>query len=132
MQLGISQLKAAKYLRQYRELYRNLFKTMFYAEQTADDLHFIKMWSGRRRHFKWQSEHRKAFNSIIQGGSFEIVKRSMILLDNAGYDQRCQVHDSVWLQVSEESEVEKAQVLMEEWTEPVFDLKFTTDRKRLN
>jgi DNA polymerase-1 len=131
-QLGITQVKAAKYLRQYRDLYRNLFRTMYSAEQVVDDLHFIKMWSGRRRHFKWQSEHRKAFNSIIQGGSFEIVKRSMIKLEEAGFDQRCQVHDSVWLQVSSEDEVIKAQALMEDWTEPTFDLKFTTDRKRLN
>jgi len=131
-QLGVSEQTASKYLKKYKELYRELFKCMYRAERAADELNWVQMWGGRRRHFKQQYEHRKAFNSLIQGGAFEIVKRSMIKLEEAGFDQRCQVHDSVWLQVSSEDEVKKAQQICEEWTEPIFDLRFTTDRKRLN
>ena len=92
----------------------------------------IDLWSGRTRHFKWKSETNKAFNSVIQGGAFEVIKRSMLLLKEAGFVISNQVHDSVWINVKSEKEVIEAQKLMEEWTTQVFGLTFRTDRKLLH
>ena len=91
----------------------------------------IVMWSGRVRHFKYQGECHKAFNAVVQGGAFEIVKRSMLRLREAGFIMSNQVHDSVWINVDKEKEVEEAQQIMEGWTKDYFGLSFRTDRKRL-
>jgi DNA polymerase I-like protein with 3'-5' exonuclease and polymerase domains len=90
------------------------------------------MWSGRRRHFKYESEYHKAFNAVIQGGAFEIVKRSGLALYEAGYDLRNQVHDSWWIQLSPGESHDKIRSIMEDWTMDSFGLRFTVDEKRLN
>ena len=112
--------------------YRGIKRSADAAQAAAEENGEIKYWTGRKRHFAYRSEARKAFNSAIQGGCFEIVKRSMISLQNAGFDMCNQVHDSVWIHVDSEADVEEAQHLMEDWTEGVFGLRFSTDRKRLN
>lgn len=91
---------------------------------------WIKMFSGRRRHFRFSNDYHKAFNSIVQGGAFEIVKRSMLNLRY--FDIRNQVHDSVWLNVRSFMEVRKAESLMSDWTEEEFGLKFSVESKRLS
>lgn len=40
---------------------------------------YIQYWTGRRRHFT-EGDFHKAFNAYIQGGAFEIIKRSGIRL----------------------------------------------------
>jgi DNA polymerase-1 len=91
---------------------------------------WIKMFSGRRRHFRFSNDYHKAFNSIVQGGAFEIVKRAMLNLRY--FDIRNQVHDSVWLNVRSFMEVREAERLMADWTEEMFGLKFSVESKRLS
>lgn len=62
------------------------------ATQLARNDGYIEYWTGRRRHLSKSDAH-KAFNSIIQGGAFEIVKRRM--LDLSEEPMVLQVHDSV-------------------------------------
>lgn len=131
-QLGIKESEAAKILSSYRETYPEIFDCMDRATATAQNEGYVKYWSGRHRHFKWPSEAHKAFNSVVQGGGFDIVKRGMLQLHNAGFDIRNQVHDSVWINVDKEAEVKEAEHLMSEWTEELFGLRFTVDSKRLN
>lgn len=119
-------------IKKYRNLYPALFSTMNAATEAANRSGEVRMWSGRKRHFRYPSEHHKAFNSIIQGGSFEIVKRSMLKLQEAGFDIRNQVHDSVWLMVDSKKDVEEAEHIMSDWTEEAFGLKFSVESKRLN
>jgi DNA polymerase-1 len=116
----------------YKASYPEIFLKAYEAQTVAEREMQIDMWSNRTRHFTYASETHKAFNAIIQGGSFEIVKRSMLLLQQFGYTILNQVHDSVWLEVKNEQEVVEAQHLMEDWTTPVFGLTFRTDRKQLN
>ena len=131
-QLGVDHKKATALITKYRSAYPKLFDVMNQATEVGRDAGEVRLWSGRKRHFKWPSESIKAFNSIIQGGSFEIVKRSMLLLAAEGYDIRSQVHDSVWLMVSNSSEIIKAEHIMSDWTEELFGLKFSVESKRLN
>lgn len=118
-------------LADYNSAYPRLHATRVAAmESCKDNNGCVRMWSGRVRHFRWPSEYNKAFNSIIQGGAFEIVKRSMLNLTM--YDIRNQVHDSVWLNVRSHKDVDAAEHLMADWTEEVFGLKFSVESKRLS
>jgi DNA polymerase-1 len=118
-QLGIAPNKAARILDDYNNAYPRLYGARI-AASNACISHggWIRMWS--------------AFNSIIQGGAFEIVKRAMLNL--YAFDIRNQVHDSVWLMINEDNaeyEVKEAEHLMSSWTEETFNLPFTVESKRL-
>jgi DNA polymerase-1 len=62
------------------------------ATQLASRDGYIEYWTGRRRHLS-KGEAHKAFNSVVQGGAFEIVKRRMIALRSEPIV--LQVHDSI-------------------------------------
>lgn len=98
---GVSSL-AAKAIRDgFFRKYSGLHAITQLASQKCRDQGYIKYWTGRRRHFRYpDSEDYKAFSSLIQGGGFEIVKRAMIAVDEAGLNNdECridlQVHDSI-------------------------------------
>lgn len=116
----------------YKAAYPMIFDRAAEAQEYAEDHMEIQTWAGRTRHFRYRSECHKAFNACIQGGAFEIMKRSMLMLDKAGFDICNQVHDSVWIQVKTEQEVVEAEKIMSEWTKEQFGLTFRTDKKRLN
>lgn len=71
---------------------------------------YIRYWTGRRRHFvDLDKEAHKAFNSAVQGGAFEITKRQMIRLMEAGlHNDECkidlQVHDAIRADIEEGKE----------------------------
>jgi len=132
IQIGCTVAKAASILGDYRQAYPGLFTVAENAEYKAACNGYVQMWSGRRRHFMYPSEYHKAFNAVIQGGAFEIVKRAGLLLYQYGYDLRNQVHDSWWIQLAPGADRNKVRELMEDWTESSFGLKFTTDEKRLH
>lgn len=79
------------------------------AEATAKQAGYVKLWTGRRRHFASNEPwtHRKAFNSIIQGGAAEIIKDAMLrffeIYPNWEVDPHprmvLQVHDSLWFEI---------------------------------
>lgn len=131
--LGTSVSTAQSIHAAYRASYPLIFDKAEEARIAAESNNLeISMWSGRVRHFAYPSECHKSFNAVVQGGAMEIVKRSMLKLRNAGFNMSNQVHDSVWLNVENEKEVQEAQNIMEDWTKDFFGLSFRTDRKRLN
>lgn len=104
------------------------------AEMAAQQNGFVKLWTGRRRHFKFASEAHKAFNSIIQGGAAEIMKQSFIDLWRAKYKIVGQVHDAVWIEIPKGQapvEVPKIQAIMSDWVTEQFELPFPVDAKML-
>lgn len=131
--LGVPLPRAQKFMRDFRSGYPNINMTMKRAEGACQNNGgWIRLWSGRRRHYRFPGEYYTAFNALVQGGSFELVKSSILDADSAGVDIRNVVHDSIWIVVDNEKEVEEVQHIMEDWTEEAFGLKFSTDRKRLN
>lgn len=102
---GVSEPAAKSIIRNYFTQYEGLAKATRLAKFRVEQHGYIKYWTGRRRHFeKVDEEARKAFNSVCQGGAFEIVKRRMIALDKAGLNNpECrmdlQVHDSVRFEI---------------------------------
>jgi len=133
-QLGTSVQKAFGFLDNYKKTYPKLTQVALQANNAAEQNHYVKMWTGRRRHFRFPSEHHKAFNSVIQGGAFEIVKRAGLNLWDSDYQVVNQVHDSYWLELPAHvtsAEVEYICELMSEWTIEMFELEFVVDPKRL-
>lgn len=86
---------------------------------------YVEYWTGRRRHLP-RSEARKAFNSIIQGGAFEIVKRRMLAIRNEPIV--LQVHDSVTIEDDDNCDVLRIKSILEDVPEAKdFGVKFEVD-----
>lgn len=95
----------------------------------------LQLWSGRHRHFLYpKDESHKAFNSVIQGGSADIVERTMVRLYNrVDNESECrmllQVHDSIVFEIKEGLEDKYLPLIKEtmENVEPDFGVKFAVD-----
>jgi DNA polymerase I-like protein with 3'-5' exonuclease and polymerase domains len=96
----------------------------------------LKLWSGRRRHFRNRfDDAHKAFNSVIQGGAADIVKDRMNVLftEVNGPDCRMllQVHDSVVFEIKngmEDTYLPEIRRIMTDL--PQFGVKFAVDIKK--
>jgi len=106
------------------------------AQRLAESRGYVQYWTGRRRHFPKGSKFYRAFNSIIQGGEAEIVKRAMIKLDETVCDESCrmvlQVHDSVVFEIAEGKESVYLPRIKEAMEAVDFDfgVKFKVDVKK--
>lgn len=127
----------ARYLfAEFWEQYPRLHATVQNAEKAAHR-GWITYWDGRRRHFQYPSEYRKAFNSAIQGGVVRIMIRSMLKVRDASltgpFKMHLQVHDSLWISIHKdavEESVKEIQKIME-WPTDEFPIPFVVDAKRL-
>lgn len=88
---------------------------------------YIEYWTGRRRHLSKSDAH-KAFNSVIQGGAFEIVKRRM--LDVKDEPIVLQVHDDVTFEADGSFDVDQIKKTLEAVPESKeLGVKFEVDMK---
>jgi DNA polymerase-1 len=95
------------------------------AAQLASNDGYIEYWTGRRRHLS-RGEAHKAFNSIIQGGAFEIVKRRMLSLKDEPIV--LQVHDSITCEADSSYDVDRIKRTLESVPESnSFGVKFEVD-----
>lgn len=117
----------------YFEVYPGVRQLTNMAASLCRQRGYVEYWTTRRRHFyDRRAEAHKAFNSVIQGGAAEIVKRQMIRLDKE-LDPECrmllQVHDSVVFEIPEGKEViygPQIKKIMED-VQPDFGVKFKVD-----
>ena len=69
------------------------------ARGLASKRKYIKLWTGRRRHYPFHdSKYYTAFNSVLQGGGAEVVKRSMVRLQQIESSEcfmLLQIHDEI-------------------------------------
>lgn len=99
---------AKDYLEKYHGLYPGFRKLMNQCEEFAKTNGYIKMWTGRTRHFNVpQADPHKAMSNLIQGGVAEIVRVSISRLFPAvkdlGGNMLLQVHDSVIFEIPDEN-----------------------------
>lgn len=121
----------------YYKLHPSIRKVSKIAEANATNHGYVRLWTGRRRHFySWEPwTHRKAFNSVLQGGAAEIMKDTMLRFHNGGrqheYRMLIQVHDSLWFQVREDLLDECAAEIVDimEWPGQMFPIPFPVDWK---
>lgn len=134
---GVSKLAAQVIISNYYKKWPNLAKFRDLALYRAKQNGYIQYWTGRRRHFQHESEYRLANSSAIQGGAFEIVKRSMIRTEEAGLNNsECamdlQVHDSARLDIENGKEDEYLPEIKRIWENviPDFGVRFKVDIKK--
>lgn len=106
--LGIPLWRAQNLYNDYFQRFDRIAKLNEMAIRSAKEQGFVRYWTNRRRHFENpRMEAHKALNAVMQGGAAEVVKRSMIKLDQE-LDPEClmelQVHDSVWFEIPEGTE----------------------------
>lgn len=105
--LRVDQETARDYLERYHALYPGFRKLMYQCEDFAKKYGYIKMWTGRTRHFNVpNADPHKAMSNLIQGGVAEIVRVAISRLfpairDLGGY-MLLQVHDSVIFEVPDD------------------------------
>lgn len=130
---------AMQFKQEYRSNYPGIAKVTDMATRTARGQGFVRYWSKRRRHFyDVNAEAHKAFNSVIQGGAADIVKRIMIRLhENVHNYEECrmilQVHDSVWFEIRKDKVAQyrkEISHIMED-VQPDFGVKFKIDFHQL-
>lgn len=136
---GVSTEAARAIKNNYYTKYRGLKNFTDRAKAVAQQKGYIQYWTGRRRHFQFESEHRLADNSAIQGGAFEIVKRRTLAVKRAGLiTDECklnlQVHDDVVFEIENGKENEYVpaikEVLENVEEEADFGVKFKVDAKK--
>lgn len=139
--IGVPLDSARDILHRFHAAYPNISKISERAMLTAGQRGYVKLWTGRRRHFENQWEHHKAFNSIIQGGGHEIIKRASCDFYDSGLRRRGvahlvgEVHDALWVEINEtfvEESCEQIKFMME-WPsrDPEFMIEFPIEMKRL-
>lgn len=132
---GVSTPAARAIINKYFSDYPGLRKLTDLAQLRARDNGYVQYWTGRRRHFQFESEHRKAFNSVCQGGGFEIVKRAMVNIHEAGLNNdeckmELQVHDSLRFNIEKGKEhiyLPEIGRLMETAAPDEFGVKFAVE-----
>lgn len=115
----------------YHVKYPGYRRIAYECANTMEARKYIQYWSGRRRHM--YNDYHKAFNSLIQGGCGEIMRRSMRMINNLGLDNTqiiSQVHDSLWVETRDVSELQLIKREME-WPSDQFGLPFPVDMKRI-
>lgn len=106
---------------EFNSEYPLIKRSAYKAQRAAEKLGYIRMWTGRRRHFPKGSATYRAFNAAIQGGEAEIIKRCMIKIAQEVCDDNCflllQIHDEIVFEIREGMEehyLSQAQKIMEE------------------
>jgi DNA polymerase I len=102
--LGISPQKAKERIDSYYDAYPGFREISNRVQAIVQRHRKVPLWSGRFRHFQWTTEAYKSFNSLIQGGSADIVERVMLRLNKELPEAKIllTVHDSVVFEIPEE------------------------------
>ena len=130
---GVTQPEAKAIRENYFNTFPKFKALSEIATAQAQQHHKVKIWSGRWRHFKYPSEAYKALNSIIHGGSADIVERIMVRAFDLIDDENCrlllQVHDSlVWEIKTDMIDEYSARILeLMEDVQPDFGVKFAVE-----
>jgi DNA polymerase-1 len=123
--LGMPQWESDEFYDEYHGTWPGFRKISEKATQLAKNDGYIDYWTGRRRHLRGGEAH-KAFNSIIQGGAFEIIKRRMLNLRE--FPIVLQVHDSVTIEADANLDTDRVKRIMEDVPEAKeFGVKFEVD-----
>lgn len=93
--------KAKEYIDDFYEQYPGLGRANRKAKFEAESTGRLRYWAGHYRHFNGREEGYKAFNSKIQGGSADLVKKVMNTIARERPDIRMvsQVHDALWFEL---------------------------------
>jgi DNA polymerase-1 len=130
---------AEQFKSQYYGNYPGIMQATQLATSVARGKGVIRTWSRRPRHFQYaQDEAHKAFNSAIQSGAADIVKRQMIKIDeeidvtNPECRVILQVHDSLVFEIRKDKVPYYSKIIPKimEDVQPDFGVPFKVDFHR--
>lgn len=125
--LGMPQNEADEFYDEYHGRWPGFRKVTEQAARLARNDGYIEYWTGRKRHLH-SSEAHKAFNSLIQGGAFEIIKDSMLRLKDE--PMVLQVHDDVTMEEDDSYDTDRIKRILEAVPQSNdFGVKFEVDMK---
>lgn len=131
--LNMTYEQALDFIKKYEKAYPEVVTLRKDVVRAAERRGFVKTLSGRIRRIyginkegaeRWSAE-RKAFNTVIQGGASDIVKKAMISFFNEGLPNVkiiCQVHDEIVLEVPDNA-VESITRCLKDSMENAFNLR---------
>ena len=123
--LGVPQKEAEELYNEYHGTWPGFREIANKATRLAQNDGYIEYWSGRRRHLT-KGEAHKAWNSVLQGGAFEIVKRRMLALKDEPIV--LQVHDSITIEDDDNCDVDRIKKTLEDVPESKqLGIKFEVD-----
>lgn len=106
------------------------------AERVTKQRGYVRYWTGRRRNL-WAGDAYKAWNSLLQGGGAEVVKRVLVQAINDICDDDCklllQIHDELVFEIREDlvdPYSQKIIELMEDYPTNIFDVQFRVSGKQ--
>jgi DNA polymerase-1 len=123
--LGMPQNDSDEFYDEYHGTWPGFKRITEKATQLATNDGYIEYWTGRRRHLHRKEAH-KAFNSLIQGGAFEIVKDRMLALSDEPIV--LQVHDAITTEDDDNCDIDRIKKTLE--SVPISDalgVKFEVD-----
>lgn len=129
--LRIPRPTAAGYLKQYHNLYPGFRRLMNACESYANNHSFIRMWTGRKRHYDRANPTHKAMSNLVQGGVAEIMRVTILKLapvvrDLQGY-MLLQVHDNVVFEIPDENVMTAIPILKSIMEDTPFDPAMVVD-----
>ena len=74
---NVSRAKATEMRKNFFETYPRFHRTSEAFKARAEQTRSVQIWSGRCRTFEYESEARKAFNVVCQGGAADIVEGAL-------------------------------------------------------
>ncbi len=123
--LKVPQKQADELYDEYHGTWPGFKKIADKATRLAQNDGYIELWTKRRRHLSKDDAH-KAWNSVLQGGAFEIVKRRMLELRDEPIV--LQVHDSITVEADDNYDVDRTKRILEAVPEAKdFGVKFEVD-----
>jgi len=108
--LGMSLQDGKEFYDEYHGRWPGFRRLSDAATRIAKQDGYIEYWSKRRRHLS-RDEARKAWNSVLQGGAFEIVKNRMLALKEEPIV--LQVHDSVTIEDDDNCDTARIKKILE-------------------
>jgi DNA polymerase-1 len=134
--LGMHPDEAAPLYERFLETIPGIRRVSKVATKRAKDRGFVRYWTGRNRHFPYDEGHHKAFNSLLQGGAAELVKRSQLRcreLESPDCQMVLQVHDEIVFRIRKGQKDKYEPEIIERMTNwPEFPVVFAVEGKVWN
>jgi DNA polymerase-1 len=105
---GLPEVDAKRYIDAYHKNCPGVRRLSRACSSRAENLGYIRLFTGRLRHFAKEDKMYSASNNLIQGTVGEIMRLAMMRIERELPAVRIimQVHDSVWLEVPKENAVQ--------------------------
>jgi DNA polymerase-1 len=116
-QLGVTHEKLEEIYDNYYAALPGLFKVSDLCQKRMKSRGYIKYWTGRRRRITDERKIHASFNSLLQGGGAELVKKAQLQSPhNNECKQVLQVHDEIVFKVRKDKVEKYTPIIIESMT----------------